>query len=761
MNDTTITIDGKEVAAEQGEMVIEVADRENIRIPRFCYHKNLSIAANCRMCLVEVEKAPKPLPACATPITDGMVVKTRSPIALQAQKAVMEFLLINHPLDCPVCDQGGECELQDISMGYGEDVSRYNQGKRSVADQDVGPLIETFMTRCIHCTRCVRFGDEISGMRELGLVNRGEKSQITTYVEKNIESELSGNIIDICPVGALTNKPFRFKARTWEMKQHATIAPHDCVGSNLMMHERRNEVMRVVPAENEAINETWIADRDRYSHFALYTPDRVTQPMIKVNDTWQTVDWATALEHTVAGLQTVIHKHGEKAVGALASQSETVENYYMFQYFLRSLGINNIDHRLQQQDFSDQSAFPAYPHMGTTFEKIEESDAVVLIGSHTRKEQPMLWHRLHKASQNGAKMFAVNPVDFNLIFAFEKNIVPESGDLVAGLTQLLEHIPEGLQSATKPVILLGALAMNHPQAATLRSLAQKLADKIGATLGLVTSGSNSAGAWLTGVVPHRLPGKQAASNEGQDAQAMLQDQKQAYVLLNVEPEFDCANTGQALQAMNNAEFVLAVNTFTTDDMLQYANVILPAAPFNEISGHMINAQGDCQQFNAAIPPKGESRPAWKIFRILAQLCQIDEIAKFMTIADVFEAAQQHIAEPEAAKWTADSKNTAPRGTIRIAEMPIYAIDPIVRRAKPLQETHDATKVQGAHINKATASGLQVNTGDAVIVSQNDNEITLSVVINDCLADNTVYIAQGLAEHKTLGAAYAPIEIKRA
>jgi NADH-quinone oxidoreductase subunit G len=761
VSDLKIEIDGKELDAQQGEMIIEVADRENIRIPRFCYHKNLSIAANCRMCLVEVEKAPKPLPACATPITDGMKIKTRSPIALQAQKAVMEFLLINHPLDCPVCDQGGECELQDISMGYGEDVSRYNQGKRSVADQSVGPLIETFMTRCIHCTRCVRFGDEISGMRELGMVGRGEKSEITTYVKKNIESELSGNVIDLCPVGALTNKPFRFKARTWEMKQHATIAPHDCVGSNIFMHERYNEIMRVVPRENNAINETWIADRDRYSHFALYTPDRVTQPMIKVNNEWQTTDWATALEHSVAGLQKVLHKHGADAVGALASQSETLESYYMFQYFLRHLGVHNIDHRLQQQDFADQDLFPAYPHMGTTFAELEQADAVLLIGSHTRKEQPMLWHRLHKASRNGAKMYAVNPVDFDLVFALEKSVTPEGGDLLAGLQQLADSIPEGLQSASKPAILLGALALNHPQAASLRKVAQQIADKVGATLGLLSAGGNSAGAWAAGVLPHRLPGNKAANKPGENAQTMLAQQKQAYVLLNVEPELDCANAGLALKAMQNAEFVLAVTSFTTEDMLQYANVILPAAPFNENSGHMINAQGDCQQFNAVIPPKGEARPAWKIFRVLSQLCQIDDVARFINIADVYDAAKAELGEPETIKWAGESKQTLGKGTIRIAEMPIYAIDPVVRRALPLQETHDATRIQGVHMHQALADSLQVKVDDSVSVQQDGANITLPVIVDNRMPGNTVYIAQGLDEHKTLGAGYAPVEIKRA
>ncbi len=761
MSDIKIEIDGKLLCAQQGEMIIEVADRENIRIPRFCYHKKLSIAANCRMCLVEVERAPKPLPACATPITDGMKVKTRSSVALKAQKAVMEFLLINHPLDCPVCDQGGECELQDISMGYGEDISRYNQGKRSVADQDIGPLIETFMTRCIHCTRCVRFGDEISGMRELGMVNRGENSQITTYVVKNVESELSGNVIDICPVGALTNKPFRFKARTWEMKQHATVSPHDCVGSNMMMHERRNDIMRVVPNENEAINETWIADRDRYSHFALYTPDRVTQPMIKVNNEWETTDWATALEHTVGGLQKVIHAHGEKSVGALASQSETVENYYMFQYWLRKLGVDNIDHRSQQQDFSDENLFPAYPTLGKTFSEIEQADAIVLIGSHTRKEQPMLWHRIHKASKEGAKVFVINPVDFDLLIKLEKQIIPAGGDMVAGLTEFANHIPASLQSAKKPMIILGALALNHPQAATLRNLAQKVADKVGASVGLAATGGNAAGAWLTGIVPHRLPGNKPAKTQGQHVQAMLADKKHAYVLLNVEPEFDCANTGLALQAMNDAEFVVAMTAFTTDDMLHYADVILPAAPFNEISGHMINGQGDWQRFNAVIPPKGESRPAWKIFRVLAQLCHIDDVEQFITINDVFNAVKQHQADVNPVKWSHTSSHTWKGGMVRIAEMPIYAIDPIVRRSTPLQETHDATRPQGAHINAALANQLQVENGGHVTVKQNGSELKLNVVVDQRIPDNAVYVAQGLSEHKVLGAGYALIEIKRA
>jgi NADH-quinone oxidoreductase subunit G len=752
-------------------MIIEVADANNIRIPRFCYHKHLSVAANCRMCLVEVEKLRKPVPACATPITDGMKIMTRSPEALKAQRAVMEFLLINHPLDCPVCDQGGECELQDVSMGYGDGISRYNEGKRSVADSDIGPLVETEMTRCIQCTRCVRFGTEISGMRELGGLGRGEFLEIGTFVKKHVNSELSGNIIDLCPVGALTNKPARFTARAWELRQHASVSPHDCVGSHFYVHERRQKRKRVVPRECADINETWISDRDRYSLYGLDSADRVTQPMIKVDGQWQNTDWATALEHAVSGLQKIIHSQGEDAIAGLASPTEPLENLYMMQHWLRGLGVKHLDHRTKQRDFSDQQAFPLFPHLAMTLTDIESSDAILLIGSHLRKEQPMAWHRVHKAWKSGAKVSWVNPADYDLIIKPQHKLIPEHGDLVAALEGVIASaakqsspLIDTLKSATLPIILIGALALNHPDAALIRALAHKIHELTGARLGFLSEGGNAAGAWIAGMLPHRGPAGEKAPQHGLDARQMFEQPRAAYVLMGLEPEYDCADPERAIQALKAANFVVSVSAFSTPAMFGYADVILPAAPFTEVSGTFINAEGRWQAVNASVPPAGEARPAWKIFRVLGDLCHLEGIDKYTTLADVTQEIRALVGDKTAAAvaWPMPGhakSHLNKSGLIRLAETPMYAIDAITRRSAPLQATYDAQYPHGAHISEALARDLSVTQGDSVLVMQGEQEIALPVVIDNRIPLGCVFVAQGLTAHSTLGAGYEPIEIK--
>ncbi|MBF8270489.1 MAG: NADH-quinone oxidoreductase subunit G, partial [Gammaproteobacteria bacterium] len=437
-----IEVDGKELAARPGQMLIEVTDANDIYIPRFCYHKKLSVAANCRMCLVEVEKAPKPLPACATPVTNGMKVRTRSPLALAAQKSVMEFLLINHPLDCPICDQGGECELQDLAMGYGSDVSRYQENKRVVKDKNIGPLVQTDMTRCIHCTRCVRFGDEVAGLRELGGTGRGEHLQIGTYIETSMTSEMSGNIIDLCPVGALTSKPFRYSARTWEMRQHNGIAPHDAVGSNIHFHTKGNIVKRVVPAENEAINEVWLSDRDRFSYEGLYSDDRLLNPMIKQDGVWREVDWLAAFEHVKRSLDRVIAASGAHSLGALASANATSEELYLLQKFMRALGSNNIDHRIHQCDFSDDAEAPVFPWLGLPIQELEQLDAALIIGGNPRKDQPIINHRLRKAATRGAAVMVVNPVDFDSNFNLAARAIVTPADMTRALAGIIKALLE-------------------------------------------------------------------------------------------------------------------------------------------------------------------------------------------------------------------------------------------------------------------------------------------------------------------------------
>ncbi len=562
-----LEIDNRPITVEPGTSIIEAADKLGIYIPRFCYHKKLSIAANCRMCLVEVEKVGKALPACATPVTQGMKVYTVSKKAVEAQRIVMEFLLINHPLDCPICDQGGECELQDQSMGYGASHSNYEQKKRAVFDEDIGPLIETEMTRCIQCTRCVRFGEEIAGMRELGVVSRGENEQIGTYVKHMMQSEVSGNVIDLCPVGALIAKPSRYTLRAWEVMEHAAIAPHDCIGANIFVHSRsleyhpQKQVMRVVPRENPAINETWISDRDRFSYLGLTHADRILKPKVKKNGVWKEIEWQPALLEIADRLQAIIHTQGPEHIGALASPNASLEELYLLQKWLRAFGCANIDHRLRQQDFSDQDQMESYPSLGMKIADIESLDTIILLGSHIRYEQPSLGLRINKAVQDGTKIIAINPMDYRYVFPVAEKII--AADIVFPLAEItaalaqengkpipeLQHIQPSAQAASiarqlknskNTAIFFGEYALSLSNSADLRALAGKIKEMTGCTVGYLTEGANSAGAWIAGAIPHRGPAGQPVDKAGANALEMLTGHaKRAYILLGVEPEMDC------------------------------------------------------------------------------------------------------------------------------------------------------------------------------------------------------------------------------
>ncbi|HMR01848.1 MAG TPA: NADH-quinone oxidoreductase subunit NuoG, partial [Candidatus Competibacter phosphatis] len=617
-----IEVNGIPLKARKGAMLIEITDAAGIAIPRFCYHKKLSVAANCRMCLVEVEKAPKPLPACATPVMEGMKVYTESPKALAAQKGTMEFLLINHPLDCPICDQGGECELQDMALGYGADVSRFAERKRVVRDKNIGPLIATDMTRCIHCTRCVRFGEEVAGLRELGATGRGESVEIGTYVAHSVGSELSGNVIDLCPVGALTAKPSRYRGRSWEYVQHPAIAPHDSVGSNIFIHTLRGQVMRVVPRENEAINETWISDRDRFSYEGIYSDDRLVRPWVKGGE----ADWEVALETASKGLREVIAQHGAEAVGFLLSPTATVEELYLAQKLARGLGVANIDHRLRQADFSDQDAAPVFPWLGQELADLEKVGAALLIGSNVRMEQPLAGHRLRKAALAGGRILLINPRDFEFLFPVAAKVIADPAGMVAALvgvalavaelkgqdlpTELAvlagggasageteRAIAEHLVNQAPATVLLGNLAVAHPAFAQLRALASFVAACSGAHLGYLPEAANSAGGWLAGALPHRLPGGASAPTVGLDTRSMLEAPRKAYVLLGVEPELDCWDGAAALKALQAAEWVVSLNPFASAASKAYAHVILPVATFAETSGSYVNAEGLWQSFS--------------------------------------------------------------------------------------------------------------------------------------------------------------------
>ena len=709
----TIEINDTPLQARQGQMLIEVADANGISIPRFCYHKKLSVSANCRMCLVEVEKAPKPLPACATPVTDGMKAWTKSPRAIASQKSVMEFLLINHPLDCPVCDQGGECDLQEMALGYGGDQSRYSEKKRIVKDKDYGPLVSTEMTRCIHCTRCVRFGTEIAGIAEIGGTGRGDHMEIGTYVRKALSSELSGNIIDLCPVGALLSKPFLFSARSWELKSVPGVAPHDAVGSNIQIQTRNGKVMRVIPQENEAVNEIWISDRDRFSYLGLDSSDRITQPMVRNSEgTLVESDWQGALEQAVTGLSKIAEGEGGDAVGALASPSRTVEELYLLQKLMRGLGSNNIDHRLLQQDFSGQSAQGA-PQLGCSIEEIERQNAVLIVGSDIQREQPLLSHRIRKAALAGATVSAVNPEGIEFNFPLSQNIgvdrlIPalasiagalvesgKGGDL-AGLSALVADaavgdahraMAESLLNGEQAMVLMGESAYRDGNQAVVHALASAIAAMSGATLSVVTEGANALGGDLAGAVPHHEAAGAAVESIGATAAAMATEPPRGLLLMGVETDHDLAAGAAATDAIiARSEFVVSIASFGDRISSEKADVVLPLAAFTETSGTFVNGEGRWQSFGGAVAPKGESRPGWKILRVLGTLANIDGFdhdSSEEVVAEVRGAVEG--GETKSWSWQApaDLGNAAsPAVTAR----PIYSVDSLVRRSEPLQKT---------------------------------------------------------------------------
>ncbi len=785
----TIEVDGRKLQARKGQMLIEVTDASGISVPRFCYHDKLSVAANCRMCLVDVEKAPKPLPACATPVMEGMVVHTRSERARAAQKGTMEFLLINHPLDCPVCDQGGECELQDLALGYGKDASRYAEVKRVVKDKDIGPLIATEMTRCIHCTRCVRFGEEVAGVMEFGGLGRGEHTEIRTFLDRSVDSELSGNVIDLCPVGALTSKPFRFTARSWELQDHASVSPHDCVGANLNVQTRDGRVMRVLPRANEAVNECWLADRDRFSYEALNGEDRLRVPMIRRGTEWEETDWTTALEFTAAGLRKTLEEHGPENFGALASPISTSEEFYLLQKLVRGLGSGNVDHRLRQMDFSDDDNAPVYPTLGRQIAELENLDAALLVSANPRKDQPLINLRLRKAALKGGKIFAINPLDYDFNYKLAGRIVCAPADMLrslAGVAMALAALkkselpaaftarfgklkPEATQQAmaqalhqgTNVSILLGTFALSHPQAAALRGLAQLIAELSGAKFGQLPE-ANAAGAWLAGCVPHRgVAGKPAT--RGRHALDMLRHPLKAWLLFGVEPEFDCLD-GAAASAMEASEFVVMLTTFKPSAYrtraVEYANVWLPLAPFTETDGTFVNAEGRAQSFAAAAPPLGESRPGWKILRMLGHMMglsgfeqnRIEEVRSELNQPAATAAPAAFVLPPE------DPAMTPAAGQLmRLAEVPIYAVDPIVRRAPALQKTADNPK-PAARINRAQAGKLGFKGGESVQVAMAQGAAQLDLVLDERVPDGCVLVPAGYPETAMLGA-HGPATLK--
>ena len=795
----TITVDGQELKAPKGAMLIEVTDKENIRVPRFCYHEKLSVSANCRMCLVEVEKAPKPMPACATPVMEGMVVHTRSAAAKAAQKSVMEFLLINHPLDCPICDQGGECELQDVAMAYGQDVSQYVEGKRVVFDQSIGPLIATELTRCIHCTRCVRFGEEIAGVREMGMTSRGDRSRIATYMDQAVTSELSGNVIDICPVGSLTAKPSRYSARAWEMIQHASIAPHDCVGSNIFVHTSRNDVIRVVPRDNEQINEVWISDRDRFSYEGINSEERLTAPMVKHEGEWKQVDWDFAIGIASDKIIEILEDEeaGADKIAALVSPNSTLEELYLAQKLMRSMGSNNIDHRLRQSDFSDQDSAPVMPWLGQNIEDLENLNAALLIGSNVRKEQPMISHRLRKAAVNNAAQISfVNPRAYEFNFPVASNISVAQQNLAAelaliaaaaykasknamaahlkktltGLKPTVEHkaIVSQLKSAENSTVLLGNLAAMHPNYSALRALAEAITTETGSVLGYLSEGANTAGAWLAGAVPHRGAAGEALPVEEENETAVQgyhiaeinEQTPSAVILLNVEPEFDSVHGMK--QTLQQANMVVAITAFDSPSLRETADVLLPAAAFAETSGTFVNIEGFWQSFKGACPAQGESRPAWKILRVLANMLEQKDF-DYMSSEEIRKELRDKCENIElnnaSSAGAVIEVKAADADLMRSGDVPMYAGDALLRRATSLQKAGDAQSLC-LRLNSAEAARLGVAESEKVAVSQGDADATMGLVIDDRIPDGSAWIPMALQGSELLGDAFAAIKVEK-
>ncbi len=779
-----IEIDGKLVETERGSTVMDAAHKAGVYIPHFCYHKKLSISANCRMCLVEVEKAPKPLPACATPAADGMKVHTHSEMAVKAQKGVMEFLLINHPLDCPICDQGGECQLQDVAMGYGGGASRYTEEKRVVSPKQIGELISTNeMSRCIQCTRCVRFGQEIAGVMELGMANRTEHAQIMTFVNSTVDSELSGNMIDLCPVGALTSKPFRYTARSWELSRRKSVSPHDGLGSNLALHVKDNKVARVVPVENEAINECWISDKDRFSYEGLNSPERLTRPMIKQDGKWLEVDWAPALEYVANGLRQIASNAGAEHIAALATPHSTFEELYLLQKLLRGIGSGNVDYRLRQSDFSADGKQAGAPWLGMPVADINAADRFLIVGSFLRKDHPLLAQRIRQAVKQGALANIIHASDDDLLMPVANKAIVAPNELVNTLAQVLKvlasekqaavpaevaavtvgdaaiAIAKNLASGEQVAVLLGNFAQQHPQAAQIAVLGEQIAALCGGRFGFLGEAANSVGGYLAGAVPF------AGSVQGMNAVQMLAEPRKAYLLLNVEPELDMYNPQLAMRAMHAADMVVAMSAYKHHAM-DYADVLLPIAPFSETSGTFVNTEGRAQSFKGAVKPLGEARPAWKVLRVLGNVLDVtgfdydsseavrdeglnnDDIQKSLNNQMIVEITLTPLLQRGEAQ---------PGGFQRVADVPIHSADALVRRAASLQKTNDAA-VPCVMLHGSELQKLGVQSGDAVKVTQGDASVILAVKMDEQLPKGVARVAAGHPVTAALGAMFGTIEI---
>jgi len=777
-----IHVDGKAVEVPQGSMVMHATNKLGTYVPHFCYHKKLSIAANCRMCLVEVEKAPKALPACATPVMPGMKVFTHSAKAVEAQKSVMEFLLINHPLDCPICDQGGECQLQDLAVGYGKSSSRYKEEKRVVFHKNVGPLISMEeMSRCIHCTRCVRFGQEVAGVMELGMINRGEHSEITTFVGQTVDSELSGNMIDICPVGALTSKPFRYAARTWELVRKRSLSPHDSLGSNTTVQTKANRVMRVVALENEDINECWISDRDRFAYEGLNSTDRLTTPMVKQNGQWLETDWQSALDYVVHSLGDIQKQHGANALAALAHPISSVEELYLLQKVMRGLGSGHVESRLRQVDTRGAAQLA---WLGMPIAEINHLKRVLVIGSHLRKDQPLLAARIRTATKRGLEVYRLDAGGNDWLMPVAAHLHSAPAEWVKQLTEIATAIakaksltlPAGAQSSSvsapaqriadqllagansenpeKQAILLGALAIAHPNASDLHILAEFIAHHTGACLGFLGEGGNTVGAQVVGATQ---------GNDG-SVESLLQSNARAYVLMNLEPLMDLPNPQQTRVALTKADTVIALSAFTSPDLLKLADVILPITPYTEAVGTYINMAAQVQTIQPAVRPLADARPAWKVLRAMGSLLNLDGFLYNVPEEVLADALAKPLEHSLSNSFTANvqilNKNVLSGSIQRLADQAIYASDVIVRRAPSLQLTRDAKMANQIGMGEDLFEQLGLKEGDLVTVSQEGKTLEAPVTLQPGLASGIVRIAVGTWMSTQLGSMFGEITIAK-
>ncbi|AGF49201.1 NADH-quinone oxidoreductase subunit NuoG [Candidatus Kinetoplastidibacterium galati] len=774
-----IIVDGKKVSVPKGSKLIQATQSVGCYVPHFCYHKKLSIAANCRMCLVEVEKAPKALPACSTVVTDGMVVHTNSKKVKDAQKSVMEFLLINHPLDCPVCDKGGECQLQDLAVGYGSSHSRYKEEKRVVFQKNLGPLISASeMSRCIHCTRCVRFGEEIAGVVELGMINRGEKSEITSFLGRSIESELSGNMIDICPVGALTSKPFRFSARNWELARRKSISPHDSLGTNLIIQVKRDKVMRVVPFEVENINECWISDRDRFSYDGLNSNDRLSAPMIKDDSgNWHEISWQDALVKVSKELIRIKESYGAHEIGALTSEYSTLEEYFLFGEMLRMLGSNNTDFRLRQTDFNFDNSLDGIPWLGLSMKEIEELDVVVIIGSFLRKDHPLLAQRFRQISKNGSKIFIIDSYASDQLMNVSGRISVKPSEITFTIAKLyvaisriqgkkipeefiglkdyiidneIENIANSLVCSGKHAIFLGNTTVSMPDASTAFANSYGVSRLVGAKLGFLTFGANALGGYLAGFIP---------KNGGKNVLQMFEKPLKSYLIMHFDPLLDTDNGPLSMKSLSEAEFNVAFVSYASQAM-KWADLMLPISPFTETSGSFINSQGIFQSFKSVVPPLGLTRPAWKVIGELSSLLGFPVLKH-----KDFDSLKNSILDENFNNRLSNSTNSSlglgnPKQSFeRLADIPIYRSDCIVRHSIPLQET-SSSKEPFLRMNTRSMSLLSLNENEEVMVSSNSGKLKIKILIDNCVPDGVLHISAGFESTSSLGSSFCTLNVER-